>query len=130
MISNKKCISDIITVLPHNDGFVLIPDKIDWSKDFPILEALNEKHVKITFEDGEEIMFAAGNLYLVGSNKDKIVVTCDYQVVCYSSCCHFDASFDESAVKKDEIVLVDEYVLNEYTLGKLGVGTPLFVTNN
>lgn len=98
----------------------MIPDSINWNRDFPIVESLNERHIKITFEDGEDVVFPVAKLYLIGSGVDKIVVTSDFQVLCAS-----DPKSENIWEKPFVDQFVEEYVLNQYTLEKLGIGTPL-----
>lgn len=98
----------------------MIPNSTNWNNDLPI--ALNERHVKITFEDGEDVMFHAGKLYLIGKSIDKIVVTSGFQIVCGS-----DPKCEQLKLDKDGSLCVEDYdySLNQYTLKKLDIGTPL-----
>lgn len=81
--------------------------------------------MKITFEDGEEIMFPTGKLYLFGNNKDKIIIT-SYFYVTYLSDPIADANVECNKISDNSINLVDEIVLNDFALEKLGIGTLLF----
>lgn len=120
--SEKKCISDTASIVPDSEGHITIPDTIDWKREFPILDFLNERHVKIMFEDGEETMFPAGKLYLFGNNKDKIIITSYFYVTFLS-----DPSLTEcDKISASSINLVDQCVLNDFALEKLGIGTLLF----
>lgn len=84
---------------------------------------MNDRYVNITFEDGEEVMFPLGNLYMIGGNKDKIVVTPFFEVTCLTSA---DANFSLDNDNDINSNIADDYIFNQVVLEKLGIGTPLF----